>query len=86
MWEVADPEATTITVHNLTPFMEYALRLEANNVVGPPLLSEPTKHFQTIQAPPSHAPNNVTARAVSATQWHVRWTVSEYFVILSLIV
>lgn len=76
MWEVTDPEATTITVHNLTPFMEYALRLVANNVVGPSPPSEPTKNFQTIQAPPSHAPYNVTVRAVSATQLRVRWTVS----------
>ncbi|XP_032779959.2 protein sidekick isoform X2 [Daphnia magna] len=74
IWEVADPEATTITVRNLTPFMEYALRLVANNVVGPSPPSEPTKRFQTIQAPPSHAPFNVTVRAVSATQLRVRWT------------
>lgn len=55
--------------------MEYALRLVANNVVGPSPPSEPTKRFQTIQAPPSHAPYNVTVRAVSATQLRVRWTV-----------
>lgn len=77
IWEVADPEATTITVRNLTPFMEYALRLVANNVVGPSPPSEPTKSFQTIQAPPSHAPFNVTVRAVSATQLRVRWTVTK---------
>ncbi|EFX80079.1 hypothetical protein DAPPUDRAFT_8072, partial [Daphnia pulex] len=53
IWEVTDPEATTLTVSNLTPFMEYALRLVANNVVGPSPPSEPTQHFQTIQAPPS---------------------------------
>ena len=56
--------------------MEYALRLVATNVVGPSTPSEPTKRFQTIQAPPSHAPYNVTVRAVSATQLRVRWTVS----------
>lgn len=74
LWEVTDPEATTITVRNLIPFTEYALRLVANNVVGPSAPSEPTKRFQTIQAPPSHAPYNVTVRAVSATQLRVRWT------------
>ena len=75
VYEVADPEASTITVRNLTPFMEYSLRLVANNVVGPSPPSEPTKRFQTIQAPPSHGPYNVTVRAVSATQLRVRWTV-----------
>ena len=76
IYEVTDPEATTISVQNLTPFMEYALRLVATNVVGPSIPSEPTKRFQTIQAPPSHAPYNVTVRAVNATQLRVRWTVS----------
>jgi len=64
---VSDPEAMTITVGNLTPFMEYSLRLVANNVVGPSPPSEPTKRFQTIQAPTSHAPYNMTVLAVSAT-------------------
>ena len=73
--QVAAPEASTLTVRNLTPFLEYALRLVANNVVGASPPSEPTKRFQTIQAPPSHAPHNVTVRAVSATQLRVRWTV-----------
>ncbi|XP_014483007.1 PREDICTED: protein sidekick isoform X1 [Dinoponera quadriceps] len=73
IYEVSDPDACTITVDGLTPFMEYKLRLIANNVVGASQPSEPTKEFQTIQAPPSHPPKNVTARAMSATELRVRW-------------
>ena len=59
--------------------MQYKLRLIANNVVGPSTPSEPTKEFQTIQAPPSHPPRNVTVRAMSATELRVRWIVSFIF-------
>lgn len=76
IYEVSDPDASTITVGGLIPFMEYKLRLIANNVVGPSDPSEPTKEFQTIQAPPSHPPRNVTVRAMSATELRVRWIVS----------
>ncbi|XP_058794092.1 protein sidekick isoform X3 [Phymastichus coffea] len=71
--EIYDPDAKKITVEGLTPFMQYKLRLIANNVVGPSAPSEPTKEFQTIQAPPSHPPRNVTVRAMSATELRVRW-------------
>ncbi|XP_076674857.1 sidekick cell adhesion molecule isoform X2 [Andrena cerasifolii] len=73
IYEVSDPDASTITVAGLTPFMQYKLRLIANNVVGASEPSEPTKEFQTIQAPPSHPPRNVTVRAMSATELRVRW-------------
>ncbi|XP_032667405.1 protein sidekick isoform X2 [Odontomachus brunneus] len=73
IYEVSDPDACTITVDRLTPFMQYKLRLIANNVVGASQPSEPTKEFQTIQAPPSHPPTNVTVRAMSATELRVRW-------------
>ncbi|XP_014300001.2 protein sidekick isoform X2 [Microplitis demolitor] len=73
IYEVSDPDASTITVSGLTPFMQYKLRLIANNVVGASKPSEPTKEFQTIQAPPSHPPMNVTVRAMSATELRVRW-------------
>ncbi|XP_053987372.1 protein sidekick isoform X4 [Hylaeus volcanicus] len=73
IYEVSDPDASTITVGGLTPFMQYKLRLIANNVVGASQPSEPTKEFQTIQAPPSHPPRNVTVRAMSATELRVRW-------------
>ncbi|KYM76056.1 Protein sidekick [Atta colombica] len=73
IYEVSDPDASTITVDGLTPFMQYKLRLIANNVVGASEPSEPTKEFQTIQAPPSHPPKNVTVRAMSATELRVRW-------------
>ena len=58
---------------NLTPYMEYSLRLVANNVVGPSIPSLPTKTFQTIQAKPRHAPQNVTIRAFEFTKLNVRW-------------
>ncbi|KAK0160324.1 hypothetical protein PV328_007750 [Microctonus aethiopoides] len=73
IYEVSDPDASTITVAQLIPFMQYKLRLIANNVVGSSNPSEPTKEFQTIQAPPSHPPRNVTVRAMSATELRVRW-------------
>lgn len=76
IYEVSDPDASTITVGGLIPFMQYKLRLIANNVVGASQPSEPTKEFQTIQAPPSHPPRNVTVRAMSATELRVRWIVS----------
>jgi protein sidekick len=56
--------------------MQYSLRILSVNVVGVSPPSEPTKDFQTIQAPPQHAPRNVTVRAMSATELRVRWIVS----------
>lgn len=73
VFEASDPDATTLTVTGLIPFMLYKLRIIANNVVGASSPSEPTKEFQTIQAPPAHPPYNVTVRAMSATELRVRW-------------
>lgn len=73
IFEAVDPDAKAIQVQNLTPYMTYKLRLIANNVVGASVASEPTREFQTIQAPPRHAPQNVTIRAMSATELRVRW-------------
>jgi protein sidekick len=73
VYEVADPDASTVMVKNLVPYMEYRLRLVANNVVGRSEPSEPTKKFQTIQARPKHAPKNVTIRAFEFTKLNVRW-------------
>ncbi|CAH1971961.1 unnamed protein product [Acanthoscelides obtectus] len=73
VYEISDPDAITITVTGLVPFTIYRLRLIANNVVGASHPSEPTKEFQTIQAPPAHPPKNVTVRAMSATELRVRW-------------
>ena len=74
VYEISDPDASTITVKNLVPYMEYQLRLVASNVVGRSLPSDPTKNFQTIQAKPKHAPMNVTIRAFEFTKLNVRWT------------
>lgn len=76
VYEISDPDASTIRVTGLVPFTLYRLRLIANNVVGSSLPSESTKEFQTIQAPPAHPPRNVTVRAMSATELRVRWIVS----------
>ncbi|XP_055601340.1 protein sidekick isoform X2 [Uranotaenia lowii] len=73
VYEVHDPDASTLTVTGLTPFTPYRLRIIAWNVVGPSEPSEPTKDFQTIQARPMHPPLNVTVRAMSATELRVRW-------------
>ncbi|XP_058443919.1 protein sidekick isoform X3 [Malaya genurostris] len=73
IYEVHDPDASTLTVTGLTPFTPYRLRIIAWNVVGPSEPSEPTKDFQTIQARPMHPPLNVTVRAMSATELRVRW-------------
>ena len=73
VYDYSDPDASSIVVQNLTPYMEYQLRLVAHNVVGPSKPSEATHKFQTIQAPPKHPPQNVTIRAMSDTQLRVRW-------------
>uniref|UniRef100_A0A6P7F6S0 Protein sidekick n=1 Tax=Diabrotica virgifera virgifera TaxID=50390 RepID=A0A6P7F6S0_DIAVI len=73
VYEISDPDATTIAVTGLVPFTVYKLRLIANNVVGASVPSESTKEFQTIQAPPAFPPRNVTVRAMSATELRVRW-------------
>ncbi|CAG9821930.1 unnamed protein product, partial [Phaedon cochleariae] len=73
VYEINDPDATTIAVTGLVPFTVYRLRLIANNVVGASRPSEATKEFQTIQAPPAHPPRNMTVRAMGATELRVRW-------------
>ncbi|XP_037919149.1 protein sidekick isoform X4 [Hermetia illucens] len=73
VFDIYDPDASTLTVTGLVPFTQYRLRLIATNVVGSSEPSEPTKDFQTIQAPPMHPPFNVTVRAMSATELRVRW-------------
>lgn len=63
-------------VQNLIPFMEYRLRLIANNIVGASPPSEASRPFQTLQAPPHGPPQSVTLRAMGPTSIRVRWTVS----------
>lgn len=74
--EESSPEATTLKVLHLVPYTLYRLRITAWNVVGASEPSDPTKDFQTIQAPPAHSPYNVTVRAMSSTELRVRWIVS----------
>ncbi|XP_050535550.1 protein sidekick isoform X2 [Daktulosphaira vitifoliae] len=71
--EESSPDASTLKVLQLVPYTVYRLRITAWNVVGASEPSEPTKDFQTIQAPPAHPPYNVTVRAMSSTELRVRW-------------
>lgn len=64
----------SFVVRNLVPFMEYRLRLIANNIVGSSLPSEPSRPFQTLQSPPHRPPQSVTVRAMSANAIRARWT------------
>ena len=73
MFEVSDPDASTLTVSGLSPYTQYKLRIIAKNIVGESEPSEPTKDFQTLQAKPKHAPYNVTVRAMSSSELRVRW-------------
>lgn len=73
LYDVSDPEASTLTVTGLSPYSQYKLRIIARNIVGESQPSEPTKDFQTLQAKPKHAPYNVTVRAMSSSELRVRW-------------
>lgn len=73
IFEVSDPDASTLTVTGLSPYTQYTLRIIARNIVGESAPSENTKDFQTLQAKPKHAPYNVTVRAMSASELRVRW-------------
>jgi protein sidekick len=73
VYEISEPDASTLTVTGLMPFTPYRLRIIAQYVVGASQPSEPTKDFQTIQARPMHPPFNVTVRAMSAAELRVRW-------------
>ncbi len=70
------PEADSIVVENLRPYTQYRLRLMAENVADRSKPSQPTRIFQTIQAPPTSPPPEVTVRAVNETAIRVRWKVS----------
>ena len=75
--KVTAPEATALTVSGMRPYRRYRLRLIAENTAGSSEPSEPTRWFETIQAPPSNPPQEVTVLAVNETAIRVRWTVSE---------
>ena len=73
VYEKVDPAATSITVEDLNPYTTYVLRLVAVNVAGNSDPSESTRQFQTIQAPPTSPPPEVTVRAINETAIRVRW-------------
>ena len=80
LYQTSDSEPTShglvITVENLYPYTHYRLRLMAENIAGQSERSEPSSWFQTIQAAPTSAPEEVTVRAINETALRVRWTVS----------
>ncbi len=73
VFETSQPDATSLLVTGLRPYTQYTLRLIAENIAGRSAPSQPTRTFQTIQAPPSGAPPEVTVRAVNETAIRVRW-------------
>jgi protein sidekick len=78
IYRVSAPEATSITVYNLTPYTQYKMRIIAVNIVAPSVPSEPTRQFQTIQDSPNVPPGEVTLRAVNATALRISWAVSQF--------
>lgn len=75
VFSVNDPGATVLTVSGLRPFTRYRLRMIAENIAGRSNASEATSWFDTLQAVPSVAPNDVALRIVNETSILVRWTV-----------
>lgn len=73
IYRVSAPDATSITVYNLTPFTQYKMRIIAVNIVGPSMPSEPTRQFQTSQDSPNFPPGEVTLRAVNSTALRISW-------------
>ncbi|XP_048761303.2 protein sidekick-2-like isoform X2 [Ostrea edulis] len=73
IYRVSAPEATSITVHNLSPYTQYRMRIIAVNIVAPSEPSEPTRQFQTSQDSPNVPPGEVTLRAVNATALRISW-------------
>lgn len=85
IYEKVDPAASSLTVQNLQPYTLYTLRLVAVNVAGESDPSEPTRQFQTIQAPPTSPPPEVTVRAINETAIRVRWKVVSYSCLINTI-
>ena len=76
IFTISDPHAREIWVQNLQPFTKYQLKVIAENIVGQSAPSEPTREFETLQAPPGVPPGNVTVRPLNATAFRISWTVS----------
>lgn len=76
IFTISAPESVAITVEDLLPYTKYRLRMLAENIAGQSPASDPTRWFDTLQAPPSTPPREVTVRAVNETAQRVRWTVS----------
>ena len=75
VFEISDPDATSLTVVGLTPYTRYRLRIIAVNIAGQSEASDPSRWFETFQAAPGQPPADVTMRAVDMTSMRVTWTV-----------
>lgn len=73
IYSISDPTANQILVKNLLPYTRYKLRIIAQNIVDNSEPSEPCNQFQTKQAAPGVAPEDVTPRAINSTAIRVRW-------------
>jgi hypothetical protein len=72
IYEVSDPEATTLSVRTLVPYMEYSLRLVAHNIKGPSPPSQPTSTFRTLPGLPG-PPSGLAFSQVTMTSLKVSW-------------
>ncbi|CAL1541031.1 unnamed protein product [Lymnaea stagnalis] len=73
IYSISDETANQILVKNLLPYTRYKLRIIAQNIVDNSEPSEPCNQFQTKQAAPGVAPEDVTPRAINSTAIRVRW-------------
>ncbi|KAG8446470.1 hypothetical protein GDO86_014070 [Hymenochirus boettgeri] len=68
-----EPNARSLEVPGLSPYTFYSFRMRQVNIVGTSPPSLPSRKIQTLQAPPSIFPANVTLRTASQTSLWVRW-------------
>uniref|UniRef100_W5UH46 Protein sidekick-2 n=1 Tax=Ictalurus punctatus TaxID=7998 RepID=W5UH46_ICTPU len=68
-----EPHARSMEVPALNPYTFYRFRMRQVNIVGTSPPSQPSRKFQTLQAPPDMAPLNITLRTASETSLWLRW-------------
>uniref|UniRef100_A0A8C4PZK2 Fibronectin type-III domain-containing protein n=1 Tax=Eptatretus burgeri TaxID=7764 RepID=A0A8C4PZK2_EPTBU len=67
------PDARSIEVPGLAPFTHYRFRMRQTNIVGTSPASHPSRHVQTLQAPPYMAPANLSVHASGKNSLLLRW-------------
>ncbi|XP_036408661.1 protein sidekick-2-like [Megalops cyprinoides] len=68
-----EPDARSLVVPNLNPYTFYRFRMRQVNIVGTSPPSQPSRTIQTLQAPPTVSPSNITLRTASETSLWLRW-------------